>query len=563
MVEIIWEVTGYYDRLADNGEVVAQTSLSNLVTNLRAIATYQKRHFLPTIHQSFGLSFLPDRSLAPLMRQVSGYSSLIANDILCPLVKNIENLRSQQFIYRFTTTHLSQNFRISLDSEDRQIPFKSFDHRNRCQGSYEIKLSPDSRNSFIQNIYTEAIQNLNQFIRNNQIQVIHQVLFSRDSSLFSISLPQNCTAWIQFQQLPQIFQRSISILRDNLDINNEPETVQELVRNYRQAYPNRIVISDRIPDLSVAGIDAQLEIQPVEVKIGKGNHRDILQNLINNAQKFLLICSYRIEDEEIVETIVEKSKTIPVWILTDFSNTVQDRVDSNMEGQIRVDPEYANADRKKRKCLKMLSRANIGFRSGDFHLKTYISEQSAYLGSCNLTGGSLGRNGEAGMLWHNTSEHQFLIRYFRYLWASETLEHAIPTPQGYRVQSIESIQESAPKHDRFLNHQEFRRDLSRSLQKFRGREICIYTRTFQPLLTMVSLLENYHHRIFYGAYNNVRIRASQIPKLHAKIIIIGSQIAYIGSQDCAFRPNPLLELTYKTTDPQEIRLIQQEVQNLH
>ena len=261
--------------------------------------------------------------------------------------------------------------------------------------------------------------------------------------------------------------------------------------------------------------------------------------------------------------ITEKSVRIPIWILTDFSNEVQDRVDSNMDGQRESDPKYADSDLKKIKCLRILSKAGVGFRSGNFHLKTYISEQSAYLGSCNLTGGSLERNGEGGMLWKNTSEHQFLVEYFRYLWTHQTTSQSIPSPIGFRYESLEKVSGSPPQSDRFLDHYVFKKDLSNSLKKFSGQEIWIYTRNFQPLSPQLNLLTNHRNRIFYGSYNATNLQAKQIPNLHAKIIIIGGQVAYIGSQDFAFSPNPFLDLTYKTTDPQEIRLIAQQIKNLH
>ena len=66
MMQIFWEVTGYYERLADDGRTVAQTSLANLLTDCRAIATDQKRYHLPAVHQSFGLNFLPERGTSEL-----------------------------------------------------------------------------------------------------------------------------------------------------------------------------------------------------------------------------------------------------------------------------------------------------------------------------------------------------------------------------------------------------------------------------------------------------------------------------------------------------------------
>jgi phosphatidylserine/phosphatidylglycerophosphate/cardiolipin synthase-like enzyme len=557
-MQIFWEVKGYYERLTDGEKTVSKTSLANLFTDLRAIATDQKRYHLPAVHQSFGLNFLPVNAVIHLMQKTSGRSPLLADQTLRPFIQNPSDLKSQQFQYRFVSTQLSKNFAKNLESDDPQVPN---DFGDRCAGTYQILLK-NTPNSIIQKVQAEAVTNLNQFIKTEPLAVINLAFRSRNPELFAIPLPNNCTAWIQTIELHRALQRTIHILR-NKSTNDFPnddltETVEKLIQAYRAKYPEPVIISDRIPNLMIANITPTTDI-----KIGRGIHRQTLEELITNAQKFLLICSYRLEDQAIVQMIAEKSKQIPIWILTDFSNNVQDRVDSNMDGQRESNPDYANSDLKKRKCFGMLSKARLGFRSGNFHLKTYISEQSAYLGSCNLTGGSLERNGEAGMLWKNTSEHQFLVEYFRYLWTHQTTSQSIPSPIGFRDESLEKVSGSPPQNHRFLDHHAFKQDLSLSLQRFAGQEIRIYTRTFEPLSPQSNLLTNPRNRIYFGNRNYTRLRANQIPNLHAKIIVIGSQVAYIGSQDFAFRPNPLLELTYKTTNPQEIRLITQQIKNLH
>jgi len=554
-MQIFWEVTGYYERLAAEGTTVSQTSLANLFTDLRAIATDQKCYHLPAVHQSFGLNFLPVNTVTHLMQQTLGRSPLLADQTLRPFLQNPNDLRSQQFKYRFVSTHLTNNFTKKLEFDDPQIPR---DFGDRCEGTYQIPLKNVS-NPVIQNIRTEAINNLRGFIQTQTILVINLALRSNNSELFAVPLPNDCTAWVQLNELHEALQQAIRILRresENSFSNDEPtETVQRLVNAYRVRYPEPVIISDRIPHLTLGNITPRTDII-----IGRGIHRQTLEELITNAQKFLLICSYRLEDQAIVEQIAEKSQQIPVWILTDFSNDVQDRVDSSMDEQRESDPMYANSDFKKRRCLGILRKAGLGFRSGNFHLKTYISEQSAYLGSCNLTGGSLERNGEAGILWQNTLEHQFLVDYFCYLWTHQTTAQSIPSPNGFCYESLEKFSGSPPHSDRFLDHHAFKTDLSLSLKKFAGQKLLIYTRTFQP---QFNLFTNSRNRIYYGNKNYTGLPAKKIPNLHAKIIIIGFHVAYIGSQDFAFRPNSLLDLTYKTTNPQEIKLIVQQIKNLH
>lgn len=560
MVKIIWEVMGYYERVLEDSTAIAQTSVSDLLTDLRTIATYHKQHHLPQVHQSFGLGFLPINTIPDLIQQTSGCSPILTDQVLRPVVRDPNQLKPQRFRYQFVTTGLDKNFKIQIKPEDDQIPRNFVYHR--CDGSYEIELSK-IKNPIIETIKNEAIDHLRQLIKNQPIEVINFALTSKTPDIFTISLPNDCTAWIKTNKLNKSFQQAIEILRNQTENDASSETIERLINAYRAKYPKPIVISDRIPDLQVTNTAPKKDILVTKGTHRNISHRNIIESLINNAQKFLLICSYRLEDQGIIEMISERSKTIPIWILTDFNRDVQDRVDQNMEGQIKVNSEYINSDQKKQKCLRILSRANIGFRSGKFHIKTYISDKSAYLGSCNLTGGSLGRNSEAGMIWQNTQEHQDLIHYFRYLWQFQTSSQSIPSPTGFRTESLERVNQSFPNSNYFLNYHEFKKDLSTSLSRYRNECVRIYTRNFWPLPTDIHLLNNSRNCIFYGAYNHSKIQATQINNLHAKIIIIGSQVAYIGSQDCAFSYNPLLELTYKTTNPEEVKQITQEAKHLH
>lgn len=555
-MQIFWEVMGYYERFADDGKTVTKTSLTNLLNDFHAIATDQKSYHLPTVHQSFGLNFLPVNAITHLMQQTSGRSPLLADQTLRPLVQNPIDLKPQQFRYRFVSTQLTRNFAKNLEYDDPQIPSNCDDH---CAGTYQYELPlKNVSNLIIQNVQTEAINNLRQFMQNCRLEVINLALCSKNFELFAIPLDNDCTAWVQYSELNETLQQAIKLLRNQTENIVLSQTVEILANAYRAKYPEPAIVSDCIPDLTITN-----NTPKIDIIIGKGIHRQTLEKLITNAHKFLLICSYRLEDEAIIQMIAEKSQQIPIWILTDFSNEVQNRVDSNMDGQSQSDPEYANSDFKKIRCLGILRKAGLGFRSGNFHLKTYISEQSAYLGSCNLTGGSLERNGEAGMLWQKTPEHQFLVEYFCYLWTHKTTAQAIPSPNGFCHESLEKFSTSPPHCAQFLDHYAFKKDISNSLKKFSGQEICIYTRSFQPLSPQLNLLTNPRNRIFYGSYNATKLQAKQISNLHAKIIIIGGQVAYIGSQDFAFNPNPFLDLTYRTTDPHEVKLITQKIQKLH
>lgn len=559
MVKIILEVMGYYERFLEDGTEIPRTSLDSLIHDLRVISTHQKYYHIGTVQKLFGLDFLPIQAVTDLIQKASEQSPLLTDQMLRPLVKKSQNFNLNRFSYRFVTQNLEpKNFRIPLDDQNPTIP-ENFSHYDRHPGVYKLDLEKYAKSSTLQAIRNESIHNLEQFIHNKTSDFIEIFLNGATQNQVSIPLPKNCTAIMDIDELEPTLRSALNVLQGQADDKAASQPVLSLIQQYRDHYPEPIFLDDRIPNLK-----PENSPQKAQIVIGTGNHRHILEDLITKAKKFLLICSYRLEDIRILELIAEKSKSIPVWILTDFRNNVQDRVDSYIDNFRDIDDAYIHSDLKKVECLIALSEANLGFRSGNFHLKTYISEQSAYLGSCNLTGGSLGRNGEAGMIWHQTSEHQFLIDYFRYLWDAETDEKAIPSRIGFQTESIEKISDTLiPESDLFLDNHAFKVNLSQSLRKFNGEPIRIYTRNFSPLSPQFNLLKSSATQVFYGAHNNTGLQASKINNLHAKIILIGSQVAYIGSQDCAFAHSPLIDLTYKTTNSQEIQQIYQAIQNLH
>jgi hypothetical protein len=340
------------------------------------------------------------------------------------------------------------------------------------------------------------------------------------------------------------------------------QEIREIETEFESTFNAPIIFRDRIPLLF-----PKPSVSPhAELCIDKGSHRGKLETLIAEAQQFLCVCSYRLEDENIVAAIAQKAQDIPVWILTDFSNEVWNRVDPDRQKQATTESEYAQSDRNKQTCLRQLREAGIGFRSGNFHLKTYISEQTAYFGSCNLTGGSLDFNQEAGVLWHNTPEHQFLIDFFHYLWNNQALAQILPTATGFRDESLVVTHSPSPSRDRFLSPQAYPYDLTRELQQFARScqgKIRIYTRAFNPKADQLNLFKNLPCEIFSGSENHTPLPVQVRDELHAKVILIGDRVAYLGSKDCAFNRHPLIDLTYKTTDPQEIDAIAKALNTLH
>lgn len=542
-MKIVCKIKGKYRRLISDSQQMPETNLDDLVENIYSIANQEKIYSIPKIHQGFGLSLLSANSFQSLLAKKVTNSSLLTNNILPPLLTSSPaNLQPLKFVYQFIPDTESQLTPFFLNINDSQIPpnLKDF-----AEGFYHLDLSHNIDNPVLANIKTLAMNRLQLSLENNPLAVIETFVKNPETQEFSVYLPNNCVAIFSRQEL----------------LPPQKEAIEILTNNAKTCYHNPLVIAYQkkygiIPSFT---IENQILNSP-QIYIAKGNHRQFLQQLIDNAKQFLLISSYRLEDVEIVNLIAKKSQELPfgVWILTDLSEQVQDRVDFNLDDEENDNSEYAQSDRLKQECLQILLKAKVTFRTGNFHLKTYISEQGAYLGSCNLTGGSLNRNLEGGILWQHNPQHQFLIDYFRHLWQQETIAKATPSSEGYRMESLIPNKVASPKNNNFLNYYEYEKDLMISLAKFKENpqdKVIILTRNFIPNSQQLNLIRKIPHLIFYSNFNSSNLKAKKVYHLHTKIVLIGSDIAYISSQDFAFTHSPLFDLTYKTTNPQEIKLI--------
>lgn len=538
-MRIFWTIKGKYCKLTDDGQEIPSISLNTLMTEIQGIAKQQKISHSPTIHQWFGLNFLPQQVVTELVTNL-GKST-----------PTPENLQPRKFTYQFIPEVSSQLAPFNLPPDNPQIPPNL---TNICEGSYQEELLQNSNNSLLKEKRENALNELKNIINTQPLVILHHFLQNSEPQTYSVSLCNNCQALLTTQDLPDKLQEAFNTLKNNPFSDSENPLVKAYQRQYLNIMPSFRINTNLSPS--------------TQIKIGKGIHRQLLENLINSAEQFLLISSYRLEDEAIIKAIVNQAPKLPlgVWILTDLSDAVQDIVDLNMEEQNQDNTEYAYSNEQKKLGLELLRKAKIGFRSGYFHFKAYISEKSAYLGSCNLTGGSLARNGEAGIIWQNKPENNSLINYFCYLWKNKTNAQAIPSAFGFQIQSLIHNNSQSNFSSNLLNQYQYQQDLTTSLQYFMRQtqgKIKIYTRNFNPTPQQINLLKYLPCQIYYSNFNNSDLTATKIPHLHSKIVVIGEQVAYLSTQDFAFSNHPLFDITYKTTNKSEILAITQQLNQLH
>ncbi|MGY6530597.1 MAG: phospholipase D family protein [Cyanobacterium sp.] len=554
-MELYWKIKGKYQKIPKKKDSVKRTSLKTIINDIQAIATQQNISNLSTFNQSFGLNFLPPNIANYLLKNNLDKSTIIIDDKIKFSRKSKDTFQPIQYDYQFIPEESQEISVLRLASNDEQIPVNLIDI---CEGFYQLKLSEHETNSIINHKKQNALNEVNLFFLQQPLTIISNFLTNSNLNSYFIPLFNDCIAFLRIKDLPINLQEGIQILKDNPFSSSDNLLVTAYQQKYLTLSPTNFIFSS-LDNNNITGNN--------QVIIKKGKHRELLYKLIDEAEKFLLISSYRLEDENIIDRIVKKSSQLPfgIWIVTDFNDKVQDLVDSNMEEEREDILEYSSSNEKKQSCLHLLAKAGIGFRSGNFHLKTYISEKMAYFGSCNLTGGSLSRNIEAGILFSHSSEYQFLVKYFSYLWDNKSEAQFFPTIRGFEIQNLIPKNDTISLDKYFLNPSQYEEDLTRSLQQFKQNpqgKIVIYTRNFQPNGIQTNLFKKLPCNIYYCNFNCSDLPAKKIPYLHSKVTIVGNQVAYISSQDFVFGHYNLHDLTYKITKREKIEKIKQQLKEL-
>ncbi|NEU71861.1 hypothetical protein PI95_004550 [Hassallia byssoidea VB512170] len=559
------QLQGTFHRIQLSGTDSIAVSLVDLIREVQAVATQNRRRSPQLLRQSFGLNFLPEPVLINLLQaqgviRESEYQ-VPSLQLIHPIKSNLKSQVANTYRYQFTCPEAT----LILTPDDSQLPFWTANDSEKS-GIYTVTLEqpnyPGLSDEFAQNIWQQAINSWQTLPENRKI---HIALQSLDSNTFRLITSQ-LQIWISLPDLSLDLRAAITFLRlGGNDTSALSEPAKSLVQQYQSTYS--------LPIIQLPQKLSPDEIPPAQgLLIDKRRNRSILKTIISTARKFLLISSYIIEDESLTELICKKSQELSqgVWILTDLRNEIIDRIDAQVSDNVSLRTEYQRSHERNKACLKMLLDANIPIRSGAFHLKTYISEQYAYLGSCNLTGGSLDFNVEAGIISRNNSIHTQLINLFRQFWQQRSRDEIIPTlnSNGFHLRSIHrSSQEEYQTYPSLLTLSRYKKDLIEKLRNFRG-QVQIYSRSFQPSPEIEQYLRLLDTRIFVDSQMRVKystFNIKQIDNLHAKITLLGDEVAYIGGINFNFSNSALSlnDLMYKTTNYREITQIRQNITSLY
>lgn len=571
-MKVQYQLQGTFHRLQLSGTESIPVSLVDVIREIQAVATQNRTRTPQILRQSFGLNFLPEPVLINLLKQAQGVG-IQSQLYQVPSLQLLQPVKSQletQIVNTYSYQFISPIATFNLTPDNPQIPVWLGSDSEQA-GIYTVTLEqrhyPGLSESFAENIWEAAInfwQNL------PDIAKINLALQSLDQNNFFIIHPEepHPTIWISAEDLSLDVRAAITYLKfSQTDASALSPAVQLLVEQYNIKYNSVPIIN--LPEQ----ISADETLSPgCKFIIGRRNSRSFLERIISTAQKFLLISSYIIEDEKLTELICHQSQNLPlgVWILTDLRNEVIDRIDIQTSDNISLPREYQRANERKIICLRKLLNAKIPIRSGAFHLKTYISEQYAYLGSANITGGSLDFNIEAGIITRNYANHQQLINLFRQFWYQRSRDEVIPDSNcdGFRLRSINHFTHNRYEtYPNLLTPHQYERDLREQLSNFKG-QVKIYSRSFQPSPEIAAYLQLLDTQIFVDGETSVNqpgFYLHKINNLHAKITLLGNKVAYIGGINFNFNTSALSlnDLMYKTTKTSEINQLIQNLNSLN
>ncbi len=549
-MKLVLTLRGEFHRLPATNKL--EVELTDWLKSVQGLAGKLRQRSLEKLRQSFGLDFIPKEILIEFLQKIDPKTVYQIPEL--QLLKIVPFTKGEIIFYQYK--FVSHSVEIDLRSDDPQIPSYWAINSVSQPGTYYFKW--DMKNNYCPDWLIPIAAEVQQYWREmSELEKINSVLYSNSTDEVYFQLPSDpkVNFTVTLDELDSKTTQAIDYLKKKQEITSY--LGNSLIEEYTNKYLS-VSAKSFPPNLAI-----NTSIEPKQkIVIGRGNSRQILNQIINNAENFLLISSYIIEDETITRLICEKSVCLPqgVWIITNLLDEVIDQIDIDNIDEIDLTQKYRYTTEKKSYCLQMLLSAGANIRIGDFHLKSYISERAAYLGSCNLTGKSLDFNLEGGVVFQNTKTHKGLLDMFNYLWQYYGHYDILPIvgKKGFLQRSVPKMQiPNSFYHPYLLTYYQYKDDLLRQIQAVKG-EIKVYSYSFNPGSEFLALLRTKSTCIYLNSVpDNTRLVTKTIKNQHAKITILSDEVAYIGGINFDFRTTKrnLVDLMYRTTDPEEISQI--------
>ncbi len=272
------QLQGTFHRIQLSGTDSIAVSLVDLIREVQALATQNRRRSPELLRQSFGLNFLPEPVLINLLQQAQGVlreSELYqvpSLQLLHPVKSSFQAQVANTYRYQFVSPEAT----LIIAPDDSQLPFLTGNDSEQS-GIYTVTLEqpnyPGLSDEFAKNIWQQAINYWQILPENRQI---HIALQSLDSNIFRLITPQ-LEIWISLADLSLDLRAAITFLRLGVnDTSGLSELAKSLVQQYQSTYSLPIIKLP--PELSPD------EIPPAQgLLIDRRKNRSILKTIISTA----------------------------------------------------------------------------------------------------------------------------------------------------------------------------------------------------------------------------------------------------------------------------------------
>jgi hypothetical protein len=331
---------------------------------------------------------------------------------------------------------------------------------------------------------------------------------------------------------------------------------KQLIFDYIVYTNNRYLLSS-IADEIIKSIKTTDTKNQIDLLFFQKNMIQGIKSVIYSAQKFLLIASYIIEDIDITDLIIsmKKRKNLMVFVITSYTQRI---FEDNRKNDFENKNERSRyLDNLKIICLTKLLEAGCIVKYSDIHFKAILSENDFYIGSANLTRGSLYHNYECGIVSSKSTENSCLIKIFETLWLNHS-SHILSEDGSEQIKAIEVKERKHSDgvkitHQNILGVYDYYQQIKNKLNKNDYSRLLIFTWNvnIDPGIRKLLLKNKFKVQIFYGneAKDTDEFISVKINHLHAKAVLFDDSDLFLGGIDFLQNPsneNALIDFMYYT-----------------
>jgi|GEM_PF-2612552 len=579
-MEYILQVNMKFKRILEHSELVG---FKELLVHLTKESIKNIDNSLKLLYANYGLNFLSEKYIREILEDAeivfedskwnfeSFFQTIVNVPEVAKLEKNYKN-KSLQII----------NNNISWIDKELNFPYEEsnlFNSNNFIQLYFDKVKCLNSNNSTLSKYY----KNINRIIKkrvdiftsepNKIFQVIND--FSIEKKLINNEkylkvdgdTIKDTILWIKINDFPKDIKY---IVRDYFSkIRKQDAFKVYLESNYKEvieqylSIQNNNLLLNRISDYKITNSKInEGRINRSDNLILKSNIISYVKSVISNASRFIIIASYIIEDNAICDYIIKQKqlKGIDVYVITSFRDDLREQKRSveNNERTYRFS-EFDNL--KDENYIKLL-KAGCNIKHVNSHLKVIVTDNSAMIGSVNLTKGSLYRNLESTIVINNNRDLNMLFSMFKEIWG-EYATHILALSSSQKdfnlIETVSSINHKILNYSKggLFGVKAYYFDLKYEINSYYYDKITIYTGSFTLNHEISKLLQDkcntvrvYCNKSSYQSTNEDNIFLYHKKYLHAKLVILDSKILYIGGVDFINKPNnnSMIDLMYKITD---------------